>query len=118
MRKAIIFGIKGTNLTSEEKYILRTHKPWGIILFSRNINNFVQLKKLVNDIKKIFRDKNYPILIDQEGGAVSRLNKFIDFSIFSQDFFGKLYLRDNRLFNYFYNIYIFKVCEILKEYWN
>ena len=67
-RKAIIFGIKGTKLTTEERYLLKTEKPWGIILFSRNIKNLIQLKFLINDIRKSIKDKNYPILIDQEGG--------------------------------------------------
>ena len=39
IRKAIIFGINGTKLTTEERYLLKTEKPWGIILFSRNIKN-------------------------------------------------------------------------------
>ena len=28
----------------------------------------------------LFKDKNYPILIDQEGGKVSRLNNILDFT--------------------------------------
>ena len=46
--------------------------------------------------KYIFNDKNYPILIDQEGGKVSRINRIIDLSFFSQSFFYELmiYLRD------------------------
>ena len=78
-RKAIIIGIRGSKLTVEERYLLKTQKPWGIILFSRNIKNLIQLKFLINDIRKSIKDKNYPILIDQEGGRVSRLNKIIDF---------------------------------------
>ena len=77
-RKAVIFGIKGTQLTNEERYLIKTEKPWGIILFSRNVKNLFQLKQLTNDIKKSINDKNYPILIDQEGGKVSRLNAIID----------------------------------------
>ena len=81
-RKAVIFGIKSTKLSADEKYFLIKHKPWGIILFSRNIKNIKQLKFLINDIKKIFRDNNYPIIIDQEGGRISRLNKIMDFGLF------------------------------------
>ena len=84
-RKAIIFGIKKYQLTKSEKLFLKKEKPWGIILFSRNIKNIFQLKKLVDDIKNIIKDKKYPILIDQEGGKVSRLNNIIDLSIFSQN---------------------------------
>ena len=114
-RKAIIFGIRGTKLTAEERYILKKEKPWGIILFSRNIENLLQLKFLITDIKKSIKDKNYPILIDQEGGRISRLNKIIDLSLFSQGFFGKLYKGDKKIFSCRYKIYIDKVCEILKN---
>ena len=78
-KKAIIFGIKGTKITTKEKKFLIKAQPWGIILFSRNIININQVSLLVKNIKKIFKDKNYPILIDQEGGAISRLGKIIDF---------------------------------------
>ena len=43
-------------------------------------------------------NKNYPILIDQEGGRVSRLNEIIDFSLFSQGYFGKLFKQDKKVF--------------------
>jgi len=114
-RKAVIFGVKGYRLTNQEKHLLKKVKPWGIILFSRNIKNIPQLKVLVNDIKKILSDKNYPVLIDQEGGRVSRLNKIINLNLFSQDFFGRLYERDKKLFYRVYKIYINKVCDILKK---
>jgi len=114
-RKAIIFGIGGTKLTSEERNLLKTEKPWGIILFSRNIKNLFQLKFLISDIKKSIKDKNYPILIDQEGGKVSRLNKIIDLTLFSQGYFGELYKYDKKLFRHQYNIYIDTVCDILKK---
>ena len=114
-RKAIIFGIKGTQLTAPERYLLKTKKPWGIILFSRNINDLFQLKYLVNDIKNCAKDKNYPILIDQEGGQISRLNKIIDLSLFSQSYFGKLYNKDKFFFKHYYKIYVDKVCQIIKE---
>ena len=114
-KKAIIFGVKGYQLTNKEKHLFKKAKPWGIILFSRNIKNILQLKILVDDIKKILCEKKYPILIDQEGGKVSRLNKIIDLRVFSQDFFGKLYNKDKKLFYKFYKIYIDKVCDILKR---
>ena len=91
-RKAVIFGISGYKLKKNEKLLLKETKPWGIILFSRNIKSIMQLKNLVEEIKKIFKDKKYPILIDVEGGKISRLNKIIDLSIFSQNYFEKLYI--------------------------
>ena len=114
-RKAIIFGIRGTKLNAEEKYLLKMEKPWGIILFSRNIKDLFQLRFLIKDIKNCIKDKNYPILIDQEGGIVSRLNKIVDLTLFSQDYFGKLYKRDKKVFTYLYKVYIDKVCDILKK---
>ena len=93
-RKAIIFGIKGYKLSKNEKLLFNKFKPWGIILFSRNIQSLVQLKALIKDIKKIFKDEKFPILIDVEGGKVSRLEKIIDLSVFSQTFFEKLYKKD------------------------
>ena len=114
-RKALIIGIKGIKLNIEEKKLIKKYKPWGIILFSRNIKNIYQLKLLINEIKNIFRDKKYPILIDQEGGRVSRLNKIVDFSFFSQSYFGNLYKKNRKDIFYYYKIYIDKVCDIFKE---
>ena len=112
-KKAIIFGIKGCRLTNKEKRLLKRSKPWGIILFSRNIRNVLQLKNLISSIKKVMKEKNYPILIDQEGGKVSRLNKIIDLSIFSQDFFGKLYKYKKNTFHDNYKVYINSISNIL-----
>ena len=114
-RKAVIFGIKGKYLTHEEKKFFRKEKPWGVILFSRNIENISQLKSLISQIKKIYNDKNFPILIDQEGGSVSRLNKIVDFTPFSQNYFGKLFNRDKKTFFKYYEIYVDKVCDIFKK---
>ena len=114
-RKAIIFGIKGTNLSYEMKLFLKSENPWGIILFSRNVKDFFQLKKLVSDIKQCFNDKNYPILIDQEGGRVSRLDKIINLKRFSPAFFGSLYQKDKKKFNSLYKIYTDTICDLLKN---
>ena len=114
-RKAVIFGIKGKSLTFAEKKLFKREKPWGIILFSRNIKDISQLKTLISQIKKIYNDKNFPILIDQEGGSVSRLNKIVDFTPFSQNYFGKLFRKDRKTFFKYYTVYIEKVCDILKK---
>ena len=89
-RKAFITGISSTYLKKNEINFLKTNKPWGVILFSRNINNFDQTKMLINQIKSCFHDNKYPILIDEEGGRVSRLKNIIDTSIFSSKFFGQI----------------------------
>jgi len=112
-RKAIIFGIASYKLKDKEKIFFKKAKPWGIILFSRNIKNLEQLKDLVKDIKKIFKDDNFPILIDVEGGQVSRLNKIIDLSGFSQSYFGNLYKRNKKSFLINYKIFINTISHIL-----
>ena len=114
-RKAVIFGISGYKLKKNEKLLLKETKPWGIILFSRNIKNLSQLKSLINDIKKTLNHKKYPILIDVEGGKVSRLNKIIDLSNFSQNYFANLYKKNKKLFTIHYKIYINTVCNIFKR---
>ena len=114
-RKAVIFGISGTKLTVKEKSFLTDQKPWGIILFSRNINNINQLKLLTSEIKNIFRDDKYPIIIDQEGGNVSRLNNILDFSLLSQNYFGELYRKKRKTFFETYQTYINTVSYILKN---
>ena len=114
-KKAVIFGIKGTILTKDEKDLIKSGKPWGIILFSRNIKNTDQLRDLILSIRDIVKDKQYPIMIDQEGGRVSRLNKLIDLSIFSQSYFAKLNQQDKNFFIYSYKIYTDVVCGIYKN---
>ena len=112
--RSFICGIKGKYLTQKEISFLKKYKPWGIILFSRNINSINQTQELTNSIKKIFKNKNYPIMIDEEGGRVSRLRKFIDNSIFSAEYFGKLFNKDKKKFNIYYNVYVKQISYLLK----
>tara|TARA_B100000686_G_scaffold320612_1_gene372458 strand:- start:626 stop:1576 length:951 start_codon:yes stop_codon:yes gene_type:complete len=112
-RKAFIVGIKGFKLSYKEIIFLKKYKPWGIILFSRNIKSINQTQKLTTHIRSIFKDKNYPILIDEEGGRVSRLNKIIETSIFSQKYFGNLYKSNKKIFLKYYNVYISQISYLL-----
>ena len=112
--KSFVCGIKGKYLSNKEKRFLIKYKPWGIILFSRNIKSIKQAKILTNSIKKIFKNENYPILIDQEGGRVTRLKKFIDTSIFSAKFFGDLYKKNNKKFEIYFNVYVKQISYLLK----
>ncbi len=112
-RRSFITGIKGTSLTKYEVIFLKKYKPWGVILFSRNIKSIKQTQLLTTNIKKIFYDKHYPILIDEEGGKVSRLSKLIDNSIFSSEFFGNLYLKNKKDFYTYYNTYVKQISYLL-----
>ena len=113
-RKAFIVGLKSHKLSNNEKIFLNKHKPWGVILFSRNIKSINQTKTLTDDIKKIFKDKNYPILIDQEGGRVNRLNKIISFDNLTSEYFGGLYEKNRKNFNIFYKLFVDKTSYLLK----
>jgi beta-N-acetylhexosaminidase len=114
-RRSFITGIKSTTLSIKEKKFIQKYKPWGIILFSRNIKSLKQGKKLTDQIKKIFKDNNYPILIDQEGGRVNRLKKIFNADPFTGEFFGKLYLKDKKKFYDYYKIFINQTSFLLKS---
>ena len=85
----------------------------SIILFSRNIKTIYQTQKLTKHIKKIFHDKHYPIIVDEEGGKVTRLKKFIDNSIFTADFFGKLFTQNKKKFNIYFDVYVKQIANLL-----
>ena len=114
-RRSFIVGLKSTTLKFKEKQFLRKYNPWGVILFSRNIKSIVQTKKLTDDIRKIFNDKKYPILIDQEGGRVNRLNNLIYSSNFTGEFFGNLYKTNIKKFNVYYKIFINQTSHLLNK---
>ena len=114
-RRSFIVGIKSTSLNIKEIRFLKKYKPWGIILFTRNIKNIRQTQKLTYNIRKIFNDRNYPILIDQEGGRVNRLKNIITFDNLTSEFFGKKYLTNNYEFKIFYKLYIDKTAYLLKN---
>ena len=114
-RRSFITGIKSTTLSVKEKKFLQQYKPWGVILFSRNIKSLKQAKELTDQIKKMFKDKKYPILIDQEGGRVNRLKNFFNAGSLTGEFFGKLYLKDKKNFYNHYKIFIKQTSLLLKS---
>jgi len=114
-KRSFIVGLKSTTLKFKEKQFLRKYNPWGVILFSRNIKSIAQTKKLTDDIRKIFNDKKYPILVDQEGGRVNRLNNLIYSSNFTGEFFGNLYKRNTKKFNVYYKIFINQTSHLLNK---
>ncbi len=112
-RRSFITGIKGTKLNKKEIIFLKKYKPWGIILFSRNLNNIKQIRDLTKSIKKIFKDKNYPIMIDQEGGRVNRLYNIISLNNFTSEYFGNIFIKNRREFNISYKMFIDKISFLL-----
>ena len=114
---AIIFGIDSFKLNLNEITFFKKYKPWGIILFSRNIKNLEQVKNLTTSIKDLFKDKNFPILIDQEGGMVNRFKNIINLENYNAKYFGDIYNNDPKFYSKFdkflkINISILKYCGI------
>jgi len=71
-----IIGFEGKNLTPKIENLLKAIHPGGVILFSRNIKDENQLKKLISDLQKIsLEDNGLPLFvaIDQEGEPVRRI---------------------------------------------
>ncbi|MBU4530715.1 MAG: beta-N-acetylhexosaminidase [Hoeflea sp.] len=70
--KAVIFGCAGPELTSDEAAFFAEHRPWGFILFGRNIVSLSQVADLTASLRDCIGRPDAPVLIDQEGGRVQR----------------------------------------------
>jgi beta-N-acetylhexosaminidase len=114
-RRSFIVGIKSTKLLSKEKSFLKKYRPWGVILFTRNIKDISQASKLTSSIRKIFNDNNYPILIDQEGGRVNRLENIISFENLTSEYFGLKYVNNINEFKFYFKLFIDKTSYLLKS---
>ena len=73
MVKSFICGVAGQVLTDAERKFLSAEKPYGVILFARNIGTPEQVLALTTEIKSLLDHPYASILIDQEGGRVARL---------------------------------------------
>jgi beta-N-acetylhexosaminidase len=71
--RAFITGISGADLNADERAFIEAERPWGFILFKRNIEAPKQVARLVAELRKCAGRSDVPILIDQEGGRVQRL---------------------------------------------
>ncbi|MBO9624609.1 MAG: beta-N-acetylhexosaminidase [Sphingomonas sp.] len=71
--KPVIFGLSGHELTPDERAFFRDVDPLGYILFKRNCGDRVQMKALTDSLRELSGRADVPILIDQEGGRVSRM---------------------------------------------
>ena len=70
--RAFITGVSGFTLTADERDFMRTSRPWGFILFKRNIETSAQVIALVSELRESIDEPDAPVLIDQEGGRVQR----------------------------------------------
>src|SRR5450631_2878146 len=71
--RAFITGVSGPELTAAEREFIATERPWGFILFKRNIETPAQVILLVRELRAAIGNPDAPVLIDQEGGRVQRL---------------------------------------------
>ncbi|MBB4259631.1 MULTISPECIES: beta-N-acetylhexosaminidase [unclassified Bradyrhizobium] len=71
--RAFITGVSGTELTAVEREFIRDQRPWGFILFKRNVATPAQVAALVAELRTTASAADAPVLIDQEGGRVQRL---------------------------------------------
>src|ERR1700678_3192652 len=70
--RAFITGVAGPELSAAEREFIRLERPWGFILFKRNIETPEQVFLLVRQLRESISDPQAPVLIDQEGGRVQR----------------------------------------------
>ena len=73
MTSAAIYGCSGHRLTEDERAFFAGARPWGFILFRRNIDSPEQVRALTAELRDSISDADAPILIDQEGGRVQRM---------------------------------------------
>ena len=111
--KALIISLKGKKLSKKEEILLSKEKPWGVILFKRNLKSLKQIKDLTSKIKKLTKNKNFPIIVDEEGKTVSRLKELINHNI-SSGFFGSLFKKNKNFCLKLLRHYINSLCETLK----
>ena len=71
--RAFITGVLGLELSADERDFLRSERPWGFIVFKRNVDTPEQVVRLVRELRDAVDRPDAPVLIDQEGGRVQRL---------------------------------------------
>jgi beta-N-acetylhexosaminidase len=71
--KPVIYGLSGHALTPEERDFFGEADPLGYILFKRNCGDRAQMRALTDSLRMLSGRADLPILIDQEGGRVARM---------------------------------------------
>lgn len=89
----VIFGLAGAELNAAEREFFRSVNPLGFILFARNCLAPEQVRRLTASLRECL-GRDAPVLIDQEGGRVTRLNAAHWRLPPPAAAFGRLYARD------------------------
>lgn len=90
----IIFGFEGPVFTQEEGLFFHETRPWGVILFSRNIESRTQLREQTDMLREMSGNPHLPIFIDQEGGRVARLKPPLAPAYPPMGLYGEIYKTD------------------------
>jgi len=72
MPAAFVIDPEGPKLTPDERAFYRDADPYGFILFARHCQDPEQMRRLIGDCRDAI-GRCAPVLIDQEGGRVSRM---------------------------------------------
>ncbi|MDG1007337.1 MAG: beta-N-acetylhexosaminidase [Alphaproteobacteria bacterium] len=90
----VIFGLGGLHTTADEAAFFHDVRPWGIILFARNIESCDQLRALTDSLRDAAGRADLPILIDQEGGRVARLKPPLVAAYPPMGLYGEMFATD------------------------
>jgi len=94
--KAMILGAAGTRLTPDETAFYRDERPWGFILFARNIAEEEQVRDLIASMRDCVGRPDAPVFVDQEGGRVQRLRPPLAPNYPNAAAIGALYAEDRQ----------------------
>jgi beta-N-acetylhexosaminidase len=94
--KAVILGCSGKSLTPDEVAFYRDERPWGFILFARNIGEPAEVADLVASLRDSVGRPKAPVFIDQEGGRVQRLRPPLAPNYPAPSALGALYRSDRQ----------------------
>lgn len=90
----MILGCAGKVLTADEIRFYQDERPWGFILFARNIGESEQIRDLVASMRDAVGRPEAPVFIDQEGGRVQRLRPPLAPNYPAASALGALYRQD------------------------
>ena len=89
--QAAIYGLSGSELTGDERAFFSGADAAGYILFKRNCETPEHVLRLTDSLRDISGRADVPILIDQEGGRVARMQPPVWPAFPAADRFANLY---------------------------
>ncbi len=92
--RACVLGCEGPRLGAEERAAFRDLRPWGFILFARNVESREQCRALTDALREAVEDEDALVFVDQEGGRVQRLKPPLAARRPPAARFGELYAHD------------------------